>query len=39
VRWGGVVLIIIGAALISYSEHNKPKTGTEQAAAEAGVTP
>jgi drug/metabolite transporter (DMT)-like permease len=25
VRWGGVVLIILGAALISYSEHNKPK--------------
>ena len=25
VRWGGVVLIMIGAALISYSEHCKPK--------------
>jgi drug/metabolite transporter (DMT)-like permease len=25
VRWGGVVLIMIGAALISYSEHAKPK--------------
>jgi drug/metabolite transporter (DMT)-like permease len=25
VRWGGVALIILGAALISYSEHNKPK--------------
>ena len=25
VRWGGVALIILGAVLISYSEHNKPK--------------
>jgi len=25
VRWGGVALIILGAALISYSEYNKPK--------------
>ena len=25
VRWAGVVLIMIGAALISYSEHAKPK--------------
>jgi uncharacterized membrane protein len=25
VRWAGVVLIMIGAALISYSEHSKPK--------------
>ncbi len=26
VRWGGVVLIVIGAGLISYSEHAKIKT-------------
>src|SRR5256712_13078067 len=25
VRWAGVVFIMIGAALISYSEHSKPK--------------
>jgi drug/metabolite transporter (DMT)-like permease len=24
-RWAGVVLIMLGAALISYSEHSKPK--------------
>jgi len=26
VRWAGVVFIVIGAALISYSEHAKPKS-------------
>ena len=25
VRWAGVIFIMIGAALISYSEHSKPK--------------
>lgn len=25
VRWAGVVLIMLGAALISYSEHSKPR--------------
>jgi uncharacterized membrane protein len=25
IRWAGVVLIMLGAALISYSEHQKPK--------------
>jgi drug/metabolite transporter (DMT)-like permease len=25
VRWGGVALIVLGAALISYGEHNKEK--------------
>jgi drug/metabolite transporter (DMT)-like permease len=25
VRWAGVVFIVIGAALISYSEHSKSK--------------
>src|SRR5436309_10410205 len=28
VRWGGVILIMLGAALISYSEHQKPKPTT-----------
>jgi uncharacterized membrane protein len=26
-RWAGVVLIMLGASLISYSEHSKPKAG------------
>ena len=26
-RWAGVVLIMLGAGLISYSEHSKPKAG------------
>jgi drug/metabolite transporter (DMT)-like permease len=25
VRWAGVILIMVGAGLISYSEHSKPK--------------
>ena len=33
VRWGGVALIILGAVLISYSEHNKPKPGEIPASA------
>jgi drug/metabolite transporter (DMT)-like permease len=39
VRWAGVVFIMIGAALISYSEHAKPKTPPPSAALESGVTP
>ena len=39
VRWAGVVFIMIGAALISYSEHAKPKTAPPSATLEAGVTP
>jgi drug/metabolite transporter (DMT)-like permease len=39
VRWAGVVFIMIGAALISYSEHAKPKTPPPSAALELGVTP
>lgn len=38
VRWGGVILIIAGAALISYSEHNKPKTAETQTAATNDLT-
>ena len=33
VRWAGVVLIMIGAALISYSEHTKPAIQSAHAAA------
>ena len=29
VRWVGVVLVVMGAGLISYSEHQKEKPGTE----------
>jgi drug/metabolite transporter (DMT)-like permease len=29
VRWAGVVLIVVGAALISYSEQNKEKSGQQ----------
>ena len=39
VRWVGVVCIMIGAALISYSEHAKPKTSPPAAALERGITP
>ena len=39
VRWAGVVFIMIGAALISYSEHAKPKPTLPSAALESGVTP
>jgi uncharacterized membrane protein len=28
-RWAGVAFIMIGAALITYSEHSKPKPGAE----------
>jgi drug/metabolite transporter (DMT)-like permease len=39
VRWAGVVCIMIGAALISYSEHAKPKPSPPSAALEPGATP
>ena len=39
VRWAGVVFIMIGAALISYSEHAKPKPPPPAAALEPGTTP
>lgn len=32
VRWAGVVLIMLGAALISYSEHSRPKPAAPPAA-------
>jgi uncharacterized membrane protein len=38
VRWAGVVLIVIGAALISYSEKPKPKPDPAAAATQA-LTP
>jgi drug/metabolite transporter (DMT)-like permease len=34
IRWAGVVFIVIGAALISYSEHAKPKPAPPSAALE-----
>ena len=35
VRWGGVTLIIVGAAFISYSEHAKPKPPAAETSAPA----
>ena len=39
VRWAGVACIMIGAGLISYSEHAKPKPSPPSAALEPGATP
>ena len=39
VRWAGVVFIMIGAALISYSEHAKPKPSPPSAVLAPGTTP
>jgi len=39
VRWAGVVLIVIGAALISYSEQRKDKTVSPGLAAQINVPP
>jgi drug/metabolite transporter (DMT)-like permease len=39
VRWAGVVFIMIGAALISYSEHAKPRPASPANAVEPGATP
>ena len=39
VRWAGVVCIMIGVALISYSEHIKAKSPPPAAAREPGATP
>jgi drug/metabolite transporter (DMT)-like permease len=39
VRWAGVVLIVIGAALISYSEQRKDKTVSPGLAAQIHVPP
>jgi drug/metabolite transporter (DMT)-like permease len=38
-RWAGVVFIMIGAALISYSEHAKPKVPLPSASVDSGATP
>lgn len=38
-RWAGVVLIMLGAALISYSEHQKPKAATPPGLSQHGVSP
>jgi drug/metabolite transporter (DMT)-like permease len=34
VRWGGVALIVLGAVLISYGEHNKEKTAPSAVGSE-----
>jgi drug/metabolite transporter (DMT)-like permease len=39
VRWAGVAFIMVGAALISYSEHAKEKSPPPAAAVELGSTP
>ena len=39
VRWAGVVFIVIGAALISYSEHSKPKPTPPAASREPAAIP
>jgi len=39
VRWAGVVLIMLGAALISYSEHNKDGPAQSSLAAQPQVPP
>jgi len=38
-RWAGVVFIMIGAALISYSEHAKPKPDPPPSVADSGMAP
>ena len=38
IRWAGVVFIVIGAGLISYSEHAKPKQLPPASAVEPGPT-
>ena len=39
VRWAGVAFIVIGAALISYSEHSKPKSAAAPPPAQARPSP
>jgi drug/metabolite transporter (DMT)-like permease len=39
VRWAGVAFIMVGAALISYSEHAKAKASPPAAVVEPGSTP
>jgi drug/metabolite transporter (DMT)-like permease len=36
-RWGGVALIVLGAALISYGEHQKDKVHPESVQVDAGT--
>ena len=38
VRWAGVVLIVIGATLVSYSEKANPKSPLPEVAAQASTT-
>jgi len=39
IRWAGVVLIMLGASLISYSEHQKPKTASASTIASNATEP
>jgi uncharacterized membrane protein len=39
VRWGGVALIVIGAALVSYSEKAKPRPPQPEIVAQAPASP
>lgn len=39
VRWAGVALIVLGAALISYSEHSKEKHSPQQVSVETVIRP
>jgi drug/metabolite transporter (DMT)-like permease len=39
IRWAGVVFIMIGAGLISYSEHAKPKPAPPSSAVGPAATP
>jgi uncharacterized membrane protein len=39
VRWAGVVFIMIGAGLISYSEHARPRNPSPDTSISAGSTP
>ena len=38
-RWAGIALIVIGAALVSYSEKAKPKSPQPEVAAQAPASP
>jgi drug/metabolite transporter (DMT)-like permease len=38
-RWAGVCLIVLGAGLVSWSDHRKPPTPAAQAVAEGGQPP
>src|SRR5947209_9261437 len=37
IRWVGVIFIMMGAAFISYSEHSKPKAGSQSTTGQTNV--